>query len=390
MMRIRIPTLIATAALALSGCSAFDEMTAYQPVRAPYGQPGFQVAVEPGDTVEALSRRYNIPPAAIIQANRLRSPYRLQAEQVVMLPPPPTYRVKDGDTVEGIATDLGVDEVALARANGLARPYHMQVGQVLRVPGGIGPDGEIIEEAQDTVTVPPEITPRSSISAQALPPPGAASAQQSVAAVSPQVSVAVTAPPSPPPRYDGQHSVQRQPAPSAAPTALAPSPQTVSAAPTVIVPATPPPRPQPPAPAKQAMVDQPSAKAGQPHFVKPVGGQVIAGFGPTGSGQNNDGINISAAAGTPVRAAEAGTVIYTGNELAAFGNLILIRHAGGWVTAYGHLASVSVQKGAAVAQGQTIGTVGQTGSVNTPQLHFEIREGSKPVDPASYIGGARG
>jgi murein DD-endopeptidase MepM/ murein hydrolase activator NlpD len=117
---------------------------------------------------------------------------------------------------------------------------------------------------------------------------------------------------------------------------------------------------------------------------------VVAGFGPNGSGQNNDGINIAAAAGTPVRAAEGGTVIYTGNELAAFGNLILVRHAGGWVTAYGHLGSISVQKGATVNQGQTIGTVGQTGSVTAPQLHFEVRQGSKPVDPENYLGGSRG
>jgi murein DD-endopeptidase MepM/ murein hydrolase activator NlpD len=80
-------------------------------------------------------------------------------------------------------------------------------------------------------------------------------------------------------------------------------------------------------------------------------------------------------------------VIYTGNELAAFGNLVLIRHPGGWVTAYGHLAKIDVQRGATVIQGQPIGTVGQTGSATAPQLHFEIRQGAKPVDPAPFLSG---
>jgi murein DD-endopeptidase MepM/ murein hydrolase activator NlpD len=118
-----------------------------------------------------------------------------------------------------------------------------------------------------------------------------------------------------------------------------------------------------------------------------VKGDVIGHFGPDASGQKNDGINIAAAAGTPVAAAEAGTVIYAGNELPAFGNLVMIRHAGGWVTAYGHLASIAVQRGAAVTRGETLGAVGQTGSVGSPQLHFEIRQGSQPVDPAPYLAG---
>ena len=96
---------------------------------------------------------------------------------------------------------------------------------------------------------------------------------------------------------------------------------------------------------------------------------------------------IAAPAGTAVHAADSGTVIYTGNELAAFGNLVLIRHAGGWVTAYGHLAKIDVAKGSTVVQGQPIGTVGQTGSAPTPQLHFEIRQGAKPVDPAPFLSG---
>jgi len=164
---------------------------------------------------------------------------------------------------------------------------------------------------------------------------------------------------------------------SSAPTSIVP------AAPAAAAAAAPPESLAPPAAVEGAV-------AGAPHFVKPVSGQVIQGFGPDGAGQTNDGVNIAAAAGTPVKAADAGTVIYTGNELAAFGNLILVRHAGGWVTAYGHLANIGVQRGQTVAQGQALGTVGQTGSATTPQLHFEIRQGSKPVDPAPYLNAAKG
>ena len=137
------------------------------------------------------------------------------------------------------------------------------------------------------------------------------------------------------------------------------------------------------------MAAPPPAKstASVPHFIRPLSGETVAGFGAGASGQSNDGINIAAPAGTAVHAADSGTVIYTGNELAAFGNLVLVRHAGGWVTAYGHLAKIDVAKGATVVQGQPIGTVGQTGNAPTPQLHFEIRQGAKPVDPAPFLGG---
>jgi murein DD-endopeptidase MepM/ murein hydrolase activator NlpD len=175
-------------------------------------------------------------------------------------------------------------------------------------------------------------------------------------------------------------------------TALAPPPQ--SGSPTTIYQPPPPTTgavPPPPSAARQAVIVPPPSpstpSAGGPHFIRPVSGQTVLGFGGDASGQTNDGINIAAASGTPVHAADAGTVIYTGNELAAFGNLVLIRHAGGWVTAYGHLAKIDVQRGATVIQGQPIGTVGQTGSATAPQLHFEIRQGAKPVDPAPFLGG---
>ncbi len=118
-----------------------------------------------------------------------------------------------------------------------------------------------------------------------------------------------------------------------------------------------------------------------PSFAWPVRGTVISAFGPKGKGLDNDGINIAAPKGSPVKAADSGMVAYAGSEMKGFGNLVLIRHQGGWVTAYAHLERLVVAKDSVVAKGDMIGTVGATGGVTSPQLHFEARREGKPVDP---------
>lgn len=120
-------------------------------------------------------------------------------------------------------------------------------------------------------------------------------------------------------------------------------------------------------------------------FAWPVQGKVVSNFGPIAKGRNNDGINIKAPLGTPVKAADAGTVAYAGNELRGFGNLILIKHSGGWMTAYAHNDRILVRKGQKVKKGEKISTVGSTGGVSSPQLHFEIRAGKKAVNPKAYL-----
>lgn len=122
-----------------------------------------------------------------------------------------------------------------------------------------------------------------------------------------------------------------------------------------------------------------------PEFRWPVKGRVISGFGPKGQGQSNDGINISVPEGTPVKAAEGGQVIYSGNELKGYGNLVLVRHDNGWVSAYGHNSQILVKKGDRVTRGQNIAKSGDTGDVSSPQVHFELRKGSTPVDPLKYM-----
>lgn len=135
---------------------------------------------------------------------------------------------------------------------------------------------------------------------------------------------------------------------------------------------------------RQTAAAQPSTRRSQ-KFIWPVKGQVISKFGPIAKGRNNDGINIKVPKGTPVKAADSGTVAYAGNELKGFGNLILIKHPDGWVTAYAHNDTLKVRKGQKVTKGTIISTVGNSGGVGTPQLHFETRAGKKALNPQSYL-----
>ena len=114
----------------------------------------------------------------------------------------------------------------------------------------------------------------------------------------------------------------------------------------------------------------------------------IAGYGPKPNGQQNDGINLSVPEGTPVKAAEDGVVAYAGNELKGYGNLVLVRHSNGYVTAYAHASELLVKRGDPIKRGQVIAKSGQSGEVASPQLHFEIRKGSSPVDPLQFLNGA--
>ncbi len=133
-----------------------------------------------------------------------------------------------------------------------------------------------------------------------------------------------------------------------------------------------PPRPPPP-------------RAGRT-FQWPVKGRVIGTFGPQARGIHNDGMNIAAPRGTPIRAAENGEVAYDGDGIKALGNLLLIRHADGFVTAYAHAESLLVKKGDIVRRGQVIARVGDSGGVAEPQLHFEIRQGAQAIDPQPLMG----
>ena len=121
------------------------------------------------------------------------------------------------------------------------------------------------------------------------------------------------------------------------------------------------------------------------NFIWPVEGAIVSRFGPKQNGLVNDGINIAAREGEPIWAAAKGDVVYAGNELKGYGNMVIIKHANGWMTAYAHASDMLVNKGDRVSQGDLIGYVGQTGAVTSAQLHFGVREGKTPVDPENLL-----
>ena len=136
------------------------------------------------------------------------------------------------------------------------------------------------------------------------------------------------------------------------------------------------------------MQPTPAPQAATPNhqFIWPVRGKIISNFGPKANGLHNDGINISANTGDPFYAAADGVVVYAGNDLKGYGNMVILRHADGWMTAYAHADRLLVKENARIRQGEQIGNVGATGSVTSAQLHFGLRNGAAPVDPAKYLG----
>ncbi|MCC8943486.1 M23 family metallopeptidase, partial [Bradyrhizobium sp. Arg68] len=145
----------------------------------------------------------------------------------------------------------------------------------------------------------------------------------------------------------------------------------------------------PPAASETPVVTKSSEATGAlPTFRWPVRGKVITAYGSKTNGKVNDGINVAVPEGTPVKAAEDGVVAYSGNELKGYGNLVLVRHSNGYVTAYAHASEIMVKRGDTIKRGQVIAKSGQSGEVGSPQLHFEIRKGSSPVDPLQFLNGA--
>ncbi len=253
--------------------------------------------------------------------------------------PRPTYFtvvVRQGDTLASIGARYDVPTSSILRMNDLGRQDDVRVGEVLRVPATSRRTREaVLHEA----TTGPFHATHASVTYQNLPPP--------------------------------------------------PPPPVMSARNDALPPAPPPPRirPRANAPIVQAS-DEPQqmpASYGDGHFMWPLNGRVISTFGSVGNGERNDGINIAAKEGEPIHAAAGGTVTYAGNELKGYGNLILIRHDDGYVTAYAHAQSIGVNRGDRVEKGQVIGLAGATGDVDSPQLHFEIRRGVEPVDPKPLL-----
>ena len=343
--------VILIAALAVSACAPkFDPPPGFQGGFLWNEGKSRTVTVQQGDTLYTISRRCNVPTKAIIARNGLQSPYELRVGQQLILDPARAHKVQAGDTLSKLARQYGVEMRLIAAANDLVPPYTIIVGQTLWIP-----DPFSIAAAPIATDLPPVDTamptgmaPRSTpISREELaPPPG-----------QPQPQTAPLSRPNEAAPVSGPITDRPSEAAPAQTAALPPEPRPLTA---------PPPR----------------AAA---RFVWPIKGKILSGFGPVAKGLHNDGINIAAPAGAPVRAADNGVVAYAGNELKGFGNLLLIKHADGWITAYAHNDKLLVKRGDEVRQGQVISTVGRTGNVDQPQLHFEIRQGTQSVDPLKHL-----
>jgi murein DD-endopeptidase MepM/ murein hydrolase activator NlpD len=320
---------------------------------------GTPITVAPGETLETISRRYDVPVAALMEANNITRPGSVHPGQHLVIPrrrgpaaalaTPPTrvasssaampspapvgpprnalaagssvHVVAPGETLHSIARHYGKPVLVLAKANNIAPDTMVRVGERIIVPGGAS-------------------TPVAAAAAPAAPPaPRNEAPVGSLAAAESPHSARLAAPVAPDSAEGGA--------------------------------------------AKAA-----EAGGSVPGFRWPVRGRVIAGFGPKPNGLQNDGINLAVPEGTPVKAADDGVVAYAGNELKGYGNLVLVRHSNGFVTAYAHASEIMVKRGDTVKRGQVIAKSGQTGSVTSPQLHFEIRKGATPVDPSQYLNGA--
>jgi murein DD-endopeptidase MepM/ murein hydrolase activator NlpD len=316
-------------------------------------QGGTTIIVGTSDTLDMLAKRYNVSSAAILQANGYRGPRALSPGQQLIIPrqtavlaapapaaskplaaaaaPSSVHIVNRGDTLISIARRNQVPVAELARANNLDQTAMLSLGMKLTVPGS------------KSATIAP--------------------AAQVVAATPVQPVEAVAAPATRLAAAGGQ-------------------PQSVRLAQTTTNIAE-----------EKPVVEAASVKPGEatgalPTFRWPVRGKVITSYGAKTNGKANDGINLAVPEGTPVKAAEDGVVAYSGNELKGYGNLVLVRHSNGYVTAYAHASELLVKRGDTIKRGQIIAKSGQSGEVGSPQLHFEIRKGSSPVDPLQFLNGA--
>ncbi|MEX2318576.1 MAG: M23 family metallopeptidase, partial [Bauldia sp.] len=262
-----------------------------------------------------------------------------------------TYVVQTGDTLYGIARRNGTTVANLVSLNGLASPESIRIGQTLRVDGAAQP--------RQTVTAGLG-APEQPLGQLRVSNDGTTTAVANGTA--PQIILPAPA--------DVALNAPRPPA-------MPPIPADAQTAPNA------------PAAATAAIDDAVDAASSDgKSFRWPVRGRIISGFGTKPNGEKNDGINLAVPEGTSVKAAEVGTVIYAGNELEGYGNLVLVRHADGWVTAYAHNKEILVKRGDQVRRGQTVGYAGMTGTVTSPQVHFELRRGAKPVNPLDYLAGA--
>ncbi len=314
---------------------------------------GDAVEVLPGDTLYRISERYRIALRALVETNNLQPPFELEVGSYLYLPPPNIHVVEAGETLYAISRRYNVDTRSLANMNGLPKPWTIYPGDQMILPS-LARDSFASEET--AIASADAAVNAMKVSGGVATPVVGEVALGSIAVATNEIPASAMQPDpaklasasSDYGRFDEEVTAQ---------------PKSVS-----------------------ANIDLPSNSKG---FLWPVSGNLVKAYGKDASGKKNDGINIGARAGAPIKAASDGYVVYAGSELPGFGFLVLINHGGGWVTAYAHAKELLVEEGQAIRQGQTIAKVGETGSVDSPQLHFQLRKGKTPIDPTNQLSGKR-
>jgi murein DD-endopeptidase MepM/ murein hydrolase activator NlpD len=322
-------------------------------------QGGTPVVVAQGETISTLAHRYNVPTQAIMQANKITNPASIQPGQRLVIP----RYVNHGGPAQlahaalprhpseqpaGAAAATGPSEHVVASGETLSSIAHRHRVTIR----------ELVAVNNITAETPLKIGMKLTIPARP-----AAVAKNAPGAPAPGAPAAAPGKP--------QQVAQMKPGPTL--QSVKPGEQTASA------------RMATPAGEAQAEDSAPAGTAGMPSFRWPLRGRVVTNFGAKTSGGANDGIDLAVPEGTAIRAADDGVVAYAGNELKGYGNLVLVRHANGFVTAYANASEITVKRNDQVHRGQVIAKSGQTGTAPNPQLHFEIRKNSAPVDPMQYL-----
>ena len=378
---------------ALAACSGGPAAVTSAPttVGAP---PGWEVAtVGPGESLAQLAARYGTDERTLLEANRLPSAAALLAGDRLLVPQMRSHTIQQGESVSVIAEQYGVRRADLITANEIAEPDYIRAGDRLVIPLS-NADLDAARTWQPPTPQPTQL---------AAAPPAAPDPFQPVDTVAPVNAVeaaALTAPPPPAAGIEatgtGTAGIDDELIGHHRNAALDPVPQVPAVEETtlgraesmepapVTRPDPAPVRPSVPPPAPRTAA-APQAAAEPERFQWPLSGDLVPTFEAGERDAFRDGLNIAAPAGTPILAAREGTVVYAGNELRGYGNLVIVRHDDGWVTAYAHAQALSVSRGDVVRAGEQIGAVGQTGAVTSPQLHFEIRRGSEPVNPLDHL-----
>lgn len=358
--------------------------------------------VKDGQGLDAVARAMGSTRVELAKINGLKEPYRLKPGQTLKGPASRTkaYVVESGDTLFAIGRRFGVTVQALADENEIETGTPLRVGQKIKLPDGYkdaGPIKRTVTVTPDPVIEEPAYTPPPPPPAvRPAPPPVRPAPQPEPAPVRPvsPPPPPVTLPASPPPPPPVTRPEPTRPQPRPEPVQPRPEPTRPTPAPTPAPPPSTSGRPVAPLlPTDRPPVqsDAEIAELGRGRFQWPVKGEVISGYGPKGAGRRNDGIDIAASSGTPVRAAAAGKVVYSGGDVPGFGVTVLVQHEDGWVTVYGNLQKSEVRMQQAIPAGFQIGAVGQSGGAPQPQLHFEVRYSPSPkfkakaVDPALVL-----